>query len=197
MDTPFGFDVELDPGLFTLEALDALYRRGAAQGKAGAQDADPGFERKEDPPLIPLERPLAEELAARKLHVWFSDVPEWAPEYGAARDKVLDCRRDRPLAAALPPRREHPHLLAGRPGRAPCRPGDADQRRRRWPQRLALLVAERAVAGGAREPAPRRALPPLARARDLEDVRPCARATRAPRLRVGRTGSSIPAPILP
>ncbi|HEV2592076.1 MAG TPA: hypothetical protein VGU02_09305 [Gaiellaceae bacterium] len=90
MDTPFGFDVELDPGLFTLDALDALYHRGVAQGKAGAQDADPGFERKEDPPLIPLERPLAEELAARKLHVWFSDVPEWAPEYGAARDKVLD-----------------------------------------------------------------------------------------------------------
>jgi hypothetical protein len=90
VDTPFGFDVELDRDLFTLDRLDALYRRGVVDGNAGAQDADPGFERSEDPPLIPLEAPLGDEVGRRKLHVWFKDVASWAPEYAALRDQVLD-----------------------------------------------------------------------------------------------------------
>jgi hypothetical protein len=90
MDTPIDFRVELEPDLFTLDRLDDLYRRGVGAGNAGAQDADPGFERKHDPPVIALQRPLAEEVADRKLHVWFRDVASWAPEYAAERDKVLD-----------------------------------------------------------------------------------------------------------
>jgi hypothetical protein len=89
MDTPIGFDVELDSELFTLDRLDDLYRRGVSAGAAGAQDADPGFERTEDPPLVPLERPLAEEIARRKLHVWFRNVTDWAAEYVEPRDRVL------------------------------------------------------------------------------------------------------------
>ena len=34
METPFGFKVELDPDLFTLDRLDDLYRRGVAAGNA-------------------------------------------------------------------------------------------------------------------------------------------------------------------
>jgi hypothetical protein len=90
MDTPFGFDVELDRDLFALDRLDELYRKGIGAGNAGAQDADPGFERTEDPPVIALQRPLAEEVADRKLHVWFKDVASWAPEYAEQRDRVLE-----------------------------------------------------------------------------------------------------------
>lgn len=90
MDTPFGFDVDLDPDLFSFDRLDALYRRGVNGGSAGAQDADPGFERSEDPPLVPLERSLADEVTRRKLHVWFRDLDSWAPEYTALRDRVLE-----------------------------------------------------------------------------------------------------------
>jgi hypothetical protein len=90
METPFGFKVDFDPDLFTLDRLDALYRRGVESGNAGAQDADPGFERTEDPPLLPLQRSVAEEVADRKLHVWFKEVDTWAPEYAAMRDRVLD-----------------------------------------------------------------------------------------------------------
>jgi hypothetical protein len=90
MDMPFGFDVELDPELFTLDRLDALYRRGASDGKAGAQDADPGFERNEDPDVIPLQEPVADAVAKRPLHVWYTNVTEWAPEYVELRDRVLD-----------------------------------------------------------------------------------------------------------
>jgi hypothetical protein len=90
METPFGFTVELDRELFTLDRLDDLYRRGVADGNAGAQAADPGFERTEDPPLVDLQKPLAEEVRDRKLHVWFRDLDSWAPEYTAERDKVLD-----------------------------------------------------------------------------------------------------------
>src|SRR6476660_7295650 len=90
MDTPIGFDVELDPDLFTLDRLDALYRRGVDNRNARAQDADPGVERHDDPPLILLQRPLAEEVADRKLQVWFRDLLSWAPEYGESRDRVLE-----------------------------------------------------------------------------------------------------------
>jgi hypothetical protein len=89
-DVPFGFRVELDPDLFSLDRLDALYRRGRDGGHAGAQPADPGFERSEDPPIVPLEAPLGEEVARQPLHVWFKDVTEWAPEYAEARDRVLE-----------------------------------------------------------------------------------------------------------
>jgi hypothetical protein len=90
MDTPIGFDVDLDTDLFALDRLDALYRRGVASGGAGAQPADPGFERDDDPPLVALERPLADEVAARPLHVWFRDLLSWAPEYREQSDRVLE-----------------------------------------------------------------------------------------------------------
>lgn len=90
MDVPIGFEIDLDRELFTLDRLDDLYRRGVASGSAGAQSADPGFERREDPPVVPLDRALSEEVADRKLHVWFHDVTDWAPEYVALRDRVLD-----------------------------------------------------------------------------------------------------------
>lgn len=91
MDVPSGFRVELDRDLFTLDRLDDLYRRGVAGGGAGAQAADPGFERSGgDPPLLSLDRPVAEEVAARPLHVWFHDVVDWAPEYAVERQKVLE-----------------------------------------------------------------------------------------------------------
>ena len=90
METPIGFDVELDHDLFALDRLDALYRRGVDAGNAGAQPVDPGFERHEEPPQVRLERPLAEEVAVRPLHVWFRDLTDWAPEYTELRDRVLD-----------------------------------------------------------------------------------------------------------
>lgn len=91
MDTPFNLRADVDPELFTLDRLDALYRRGVAGGQAGAQAADEGFERSgADPPLVALVQPLAEEVASKRLHVWFRDVVDWAPEYAAERAKVLD-----------------------------------------------------------------------------------------------------------
>src|SRR5689334_45124 len=90
MDTPIGFEIDLDPDLFSLDRLDDLYRRGVSAGNAGAQSADTGVERPEGPPVGPLQRPLAEEVADAKLHVWFRDVTEWAPEYAPLRDRVLE-----------------------------------------------------------------------------------------------------------
>jgi hypothetical protein len=90
MDTPFGFDVELDRELFTLDRLDDLYRKGVASGNAGAQEADPGFERTQDPTIVTLRRPIVEEVAERKLHIWIKDVTSWAPEYAESRDRLLD-----------------------------------------------------------------------------------------------------------
>jgi hypothetical protein len=90
VETPFGFDVELDRDLFALDRLDALYRRGKADGHAQAREADPGFERREDPPTFELARPIADEVGPRKLHISFEDVTSWAPEYAEQRDRVLD-----------------------------------------------------------------------------------------------------------
>src|SRR5579875_993344 len=89
-DVPFGFDFAPDADLLALDRLDDLYRRGRDRGLAGAQAADPGFERREEPDVVRLDEPLAEAVAKRPLHVWFRDVPDWAPEYAAERDRVLE-----------------------------------------------------------------------------------------------------------
>lgn len=90
MDTPIGFDVALDGDLFSLDRLDALYRKGVESANAGAQDADPGVERREDPPVVRLQRPLGEAVSERELQVWFRNVLEWAPEYRESSDRVLE-----------------------------------------------------------------------------------------------------------
>lgn len=91
MDAPFGFRHRLDPGLFGLDRLDELFRR-APEGKAEVQLADAGKERPPgaSPTMTKLEGSLAEDLSRRKLHVHMHDLPEWAPEYAAAREHVLE-----------------------------------------------------------------------------------------------------------
>lgn len=89
IDKPFGFEHGLDLDLFSLDRIDGLLRRAPA-GKAHVRTADPGLERTEEPADVELEGSLAEECARRPLHVYLTDLPEWAPEYGTARDQVLD-----------------------------------------------------------------------------------------------------------
>jgi hypothetical protein len=91
MDAPYAFKHSLDPDLFALDRLDALFRRAPA-GKAFVQLADDGRERASgfEPTMVDLSGSLADDLAARRLHVHLHDLPEWAPEYGAARQQVLE-----------------------------------------------------------------------------------------------------------
>src|SRR5690349_10051314 len=90
MDAPFAFKHELDPDLFSLDRLDALYRK-APPGKAGAQLADEDRVRPAGtgPQLTDLQGTIAEDVASRPLHVHFKDLTEWAREYTAAREQVL------------------------------------------------------------------------------------------------------------
>jgi hypothetical protein len=91
MDAPFAFTHELDLDLFALDRLEDLRRR-APQGKFGAQLGDEAFERPAGAGPVPteLEGAIADEAARRPLHLHFHDVGDWAPEYGPARDHVLD-----------------------------------------------------------------------------------------------------------
>jgi len=89
ISTPIGFRHELDTALFTLERIDDLLRRAPAANRH-VRTADEGKERTQSPEDVTLEAPLADELARRPLHVYLEDLPDWAPEYGAARDHVLD-----------------------------------------------------------------------------------------------------------
>jgi hypothetical protein len=91
MDAPYGFTHQLDPDLFALDRLHGLFGRAPA-GKAVVQLADEGRERRpgEGPHVTSLTGQLADEVHKRSLHVHFEDLPAWAPEYGAARDHVLE-----------------------------------------------------------------------------------------------------------
>lgn len=89
MDAPYEFKHELDSDLFALDRLDALFRRAPA-GKALVQLADNDRERHGDPTMTELQGALADDVTDRKLHVHLSDLPDWAPEYAAAREHVLD-----------------------------------------------------------------------------------------------------------
>lgn len=91
MNAPFAFKHELDPDLFALDRLDALFRRAPA-GKAGAQLADAGQVRPAGtgPQMTELQGTLAEDITKRPLHVHFKDLHEWAPEYAASREHILD-----------------------------------------------------------------------------------------------------------
>jgi len=91
MDAPFGFSHQLDPALFELDRLDALFRRAPA-GLATAQLADEGRERRhgEGPRVTTLDGPLDEAVRRRPLHVHVESLQDWAPEYVAARDHVLE-----------------------------------------------------------------------------------------------------------
>jgi hypothetical protein len=89
MDAPFGFKVDLDRDLFALDRLDDLLKR-APVGKTHIRAADPGKERTGEPEDVTLQGPLADEMRKRPLHVSFQDVTDWAPEYEAQRERVLD-----------------------------------------------------------------------------------------------------------
>ena len=91
MDQPYSFSHQLDPELFTLDRLDALFRRAPA-GKAQVQLADADRERPPgaSPTMTTLEGPLADDVAKRQLHVHLHDVSDWAPEYAQAREHVLE-----------------------------------------------------------------------------------------------------------
>lgn len=89
---PFGFKHDLDLDLFALDRLDHLARR-APDGAFKVQLGDEGHERSNGvgPTYTTLEGSLADDLARRRLHVHFHDLPDWAgAEYGAARDQILD-----------------------------------------------------------------------------------------------------------
>jgi hypothetical protein len=91
MNAPFGFRVELDPDLFALDRLDALFRR-VPEGKQAIWHADKGRER--PPGHVPsaklLRKTIAEDLASQRLHLVLRDVTSWAPEYADARRQVLE-----------------------------------------------------------------------------------------------------------
>jgi hypothetical protein len=91
MDAPFGFKVDLDPDLFALDRLDALFRR-APEDKRTVWHADKGRER--PPGHVPdaklLHKTIAEDLAAQQLHLRLQDLASWAPEYEEARRQVLE-----------------------------------------------------------------------------------------------------------
>jgi len=91
VDAPYAFSHQLDADLFSLDRLDALFRRAPA-GKAAVQFADAGRERApgEHATMTSLDGLLADDVLERRLHIHLEDVDEWAPEYGAARDQVLD-----------------------------------------------------------------------------------------------------------
>jgi len=91
MDAPYAFKHDLDPELFTLERIEGLIGR-APEGKAQVQIADEGRERAPgfEPTMTTLQAPLAEDVVARRLHVHLHDLHEWAPEYVAAREHVLE-----------------------------------------------------------------------------------------------------------
>jgi hypothetical protein len=100
MDAPYAFKHELDPDLFALDRIDALFRRAPA-GKAAVQFADETRDRSGiDPTMTTLERPLAEDVRARRLHLHIEDLHEWAPEYADARRQVL-------AAAGIDPAERH------------------------------------------------------------------------------------------
>jgi hypothetical protein len=91
MDAPFGFTVELDPDLFTLDRLDALFRR-APEDKQAIWHGDKGRER--PPGHVPnaklLHKTIAEDLAAQQVHLVLRDVSSWAPEYAEAHRLTLE-----------------------------------------------------------------------------------------------------------
>src|SRR5499427_7657740 len=91
MDAPYAFKHELDPDLFALDRLDALFRR-APQGKAQVQLADESKERPSGtgPRMTELQGSLADDLVKRPLHVHFHNLTDWAPEYAPSRDHILD-----------------------------------------------------------------------------------------------------------
>jgi hypothetical protein len=91
MQAPYAFKHELDPDLFTLDRLDALFRR-APKGKAGAQLADEGRVRAAGtgPQMTDLRGSISDDVAARGLHIHMHDLTEWAPEYAASREHILE-----------------------------------------------------------------------------------------------------------
>lgn len=86
---PFAFHHELPGDLFALDRIDDLLRRAPA-GRTHVREADTGEERTREPEDVRLESTLADELARRPLHVSIAELHEWAPEYVAARDQVLE-----------------------------------------------------------------------------------------------------------
>jgi hypothetical protein len=97
MGAPRDFTHQLEPDLFALDRLEALCKR-APGGAFGAQLADEKLERPRGAKPVPttLEATIAEEVARRPLHLHFHDVADWAPEYRAARDHVLELAADPP-----------------------------------------------------------------------------------------------------
>jgi hypothetical protein len=91
VDAPYGFKHALDLDLFALDRLDHLCRT-APEGKLKVQLGDEGRERPAGtgPVYTELLAPLADDVAARRLHVHLHDVAEWAPApYGEAYAGIL------------------------------------------------------------------------------------------------------------
>jgi hypothetical protein len=101
MDAPYAFKHEIDPDLFSLDRIEALFKRAPA-GKAAIQFADTDRERPSSfvPTQTTIQGSLADDLAARPLHLHLEDLHEWAPEYDHARQQVLD-------AAGIDPGERH------------------------------------------------------------------------------------------
>jgi hypothetical protein len=101
MDAPYAFKHELDPDLFALDRIEALFNRAPA-GKAAIQFADTDRARPSSfvPTQTTIQGSLTEDLAARPLHLHMEDLHEWAPEYDPARQQVLE-------AAGIDPSERH------------------------------------------------------------------------------------------
>ena len=80
--------MELDPDLFSLDRLDALFRKAPGNLRT-AFEADTGRERPAGARrVVQLESSTLErDLADRPLHIRFEDLDQWATEYRGARVK--------------------------------------------------------------------------------------------------------------
>jgi hypothetical protein len=91
MDTPYRFHVDLDPDLFTLDRLDALYRKASPKHRT-AWYSDVGRERPPGrvPPAQLRRSTIAEDLAEQRIDLRITRLHEWDPDYEKAREQVLD-----------------------------------------------------------------------------------------------------------
>lgn len=89
MDAPYSFHVDLDPDLFALDRLDALFKRAPEDRRnvwMGGTSRDAVPERG----ATLKHATLAEDVAEQRLHLRVKDLHNWAPEYRAAREQVLE-----------------------------------------------------------------------------------------------------------
>ena len=200
MDAPFAFKHELDPDLFALDRLDALFQRAPA-GQGGGPARRQGPRAPAGTRAAMTEAPqgsLADDLAARPLHLHLQDLTRLGAR--VRRRRATRCST-RP-ASTLSSRR-----YARRPSSASSAPTSRCRSTATARRRSTAALGGRNLwhvfppsslsQAGERGAAARRPVRALARDAAVRVVRPARRRRASPRRRAGRTGSSIPAPTRP